>query len=259
MASTIIWPHPSEMVSITQAAKLLECNRSSLSRQIQKIRDGNPPQTRDPRIDIVARLFVDHAEGVNPAVQAVLLTSALNIPAHRIAQTPPSSPPAKEVRHRISKKERGHLRDLPKEDLTDFFHDAYVRVRERNNLNARRWLKDIIDAMAKREITFPLDRVEGIHTGRFVPFASLADWAAAASPGDMYFFFYRKGEGRPLDYRLLTLEDLVDGATFRFLTLVEWFDAMKTTMEGEAADAEARLYEEILPHPDSSSPRARLP
>lgn len=236
---TIMWPHYSEDVSITRAAELIERDRTALSRQIQKIHAGNPPKTRDPRIDIVARIFVKHAEGVNPAVKAALLIEALGIPDSQV-QAPPPVLADKKVRHRISKKQRTQLRRKPAEDLESAFTETLGRVRRHNTMNARRWLKEIIDAMEARGIEFPVSQIDGIPPGRFVPFISLSDWAANAGASDTYLFFYRHGSGRPMDYRLLTLEDL-HSSTFHFLTVDNWFSAMNHAMAQEAAEAERRL------------------
>jgi hypothetical protein len=240
------------MVSISLAAQLLGISRTTLSRQIEGVKNGNPPQAKDPRVTVVAWIFISHGKGVNPAVEAALLIKALNIPAQQVTQTPPPAPTSKEKRHRISKKERSRLRTRPAGQLRNIFDAAYERVITRNNINARLWLKEIIDAMMMREISFPEDRVEGIPTGRFVPFASLADWAASAGPKDCYFFFFRKGTGRPLDFLMLTADDL-ECATFRFLNLTEWFGAMQHAMHGEATEAEDRMYKEKLHQLDGKS------
>ena len=239
-----MWPHHTEEVSITRAAELLECNRTSLSQQIRKIHAGNPPKTRDPRIDIVARVFVMHAEGVNPAVKAALLIKALQIPDDQVQAPPPAlhQPANKYARQRVSKKQQARLRTKPAQDLTNVFDKAHDRVKQRNTINARRWLKDIIDAMQARGIEFPISQVDGVPPGRFIPFISLSDWAAKAGPSDPYLFFYRHGSGRPLDYRLLTVEDL-DSSIFHFLTVDKWLSAINQAMAKEAAEEEQRRIE----------------
>lgn len=238
----VMWPHPDEMVSITQAAKLIQRNRSSLSRQIGKVRDGNAPQTRDPSIDIVARVFVEHAEGVNPSVKAALLIKALNIPSNQVLAPPPSLQQGgkKNVRQRISKKQLTRLRTQPAQKLITVFKDTARRVEDRNTINARRWLKEVIDVMAQRGIEFPRSQVDGVPPGRFIPFGSLSDWAANAGASDPYLFFYRHGSGRPLDYRLLTVEDDLESATFHFLTMDKWLSAMKHAMAQETSEMERR-------------------
>ncbi len=232
------WPHPTVRVSTSDAAGLLGVSRTTLSKPIARIRDGLPPGTRKPEIGIAAGIFAAQATGPVPRVEAGALIDALCIPASRVDQTPPPLPAGpKERRHRLSKKEVAQMRRLPPQKIYGVFQKAAEHVATRNNPNARRLLKEVIDVMLDRQIPLPAPMIEGIKTERFRAFATLADWTALAGPEDYRLFVLIEQQDRPTDYPIVP-KKFLRSAEFRFLSLAEWLNAMKKGLGKEKAARE---------------------
>lgn len=251
------WPHPTVRVSVTEVADLLEVSRTSLSKPVARVRAGQPARTRNRDVEIAAGIFATRARGATPRVEAGALIEALGIPPSRVAPTLPPPAPPKERRQRLGKKEVAELPELSPQDLYGVFQESAERVAGRNNINARRRLHETIKVMVKRGLSFPVEVIigEGVKPEHFRPFVTLADWITHATPKDSRLFVLIGGKGRPIDYPLAPKRALKN-ATFKFLTLDDWFKAMKRGLAQERAIAERDILTTATEKPMKPS-RAR--
>ena len=247
-----LWPHPTESVTISDAARLLGVSRTTLSRAIANIKNGKGVRSKKPEIVTVAEIFANKSEGAIPSVKAEILIHALGIPASRVNQTPPPQESTqKEVRYRPSRKLLKELKTMPPGKLLDTYESAHNDLSKKDRLNTRRLVHEIVQTLLARDIAVQVDRlkrIQGTPIERFKAFATLADWSANAGPEDFRLFAFASKNSRPVDVALLPRRARPN-AKFVFMNVEAWLDAMKKGLDVEGATIERDAVGHVTPKP----------
>jgi len=238
------WPHKSVLVDITDAARLLGVNRTTLAKPVFRLgRDpGGDPGTKIAAVALAAALFAAAGKGVSVSAgdlaRKVGKTALLDL-------NPPPPPKPKERRLRIGEKEKARLPTMTEKSLALEFQNWHNMWIWKANKNAGRRLAAIRDVMRDSGYPFPAAMIGKTLTADFQAFRTLGDWLERAEPGDYRLFVFVRGHGRPIDYPLARKGDLrLKTTRYRFLTIGDWIGEIETAIREEEEAKIANAAEE---------------
>jgi hypothetical protein len=226
------WPHPDTPVSLSEVADLLGgVSRRTLARAVEAAKNNEPARSKDPRADVVGKIYAGLRTGSGGKALAKDIILALGGDPERVAKGK-ASPQLQKPRHRIGKKEEAGLRTLPQSALVKIYLEEVARWDRKNTSNTRKRLAAVRDAILARCMNLP--NTPGFDPHRIIPFASLADWLAKARFDDLRIFL-NVGSGRPIDLSVATHKQIREGQ-FIVLNLAGFTGAIHSAVCAEEID-----------------------